>query len=613
MGNIISKVFGGDSNKNTNDNDPIKEQEQKQHEEEKRARELREQEEQAKEEQRKHQEALEKADKQQKLFRNTALMLVAIFYNYPFGIKNEGEWTNNVNNLFNQSLTEEVYWILVKIPQLMPLLWPTGEADNDLHVYDTSNNNISINDWMNILKQYIPSYIKENLRTYLTNIFKANCISLQSNKINAQDERFNKCITFVESVTMLADENELLKKLQSLVDEQEYYTWKLLYSKSKKGICMNEVKLLPKNYPKLCPIYEIYEALIMVSNTLINTYGQAKNKDGTDIKVVKKDTIKNKLVKKYSELTTLEIQKFANGEHNADDMIEIEEEVDTFDNVKPGTNGGMCFDLNESWINNAKRLTIDNGYVWNCVDMKYIADNALNEKDVVGSDDYTRWMVNPSINTNTEVWFMNDDVLKSNGKVRYVNPTRKYTSTFIKDNDNVLSTLPFVIPSLSAKLNNEFSKNFILKVYEGMLNPNNKKYCSFDNVNKNIMCSFEYISLVPPGMKKDLVNTKVSPMAQFLYMVLILQTSDWSLTLPINTTMSCGSINNKLIELNGSDKDLRFLPQYIWCRNESLINEMTRNNNGKLNESGLSVNVKNSIDMVKNNIRDVQTGNVVDA
>lgn len=79
-----------------------------------------------------------------------AVLLCAIYYNYPFGtldvsasdepddgIVGDNTWQSNATSILNIGLTVDVFWTLCKIPQLLPLLWPTGNTpiEDKFHVY----------------------------------------------------------------------------------------------------------------------------------------------------------------------------------------------------------------------------------------------------------------------------------------------------------------------------------------------------------------------------------------------------------------------------------------------------------------------------------------------
>ena len=122
------------------------------------------------------------------------------------------------------------------------------------------------------------------------------------------------------------------------------------------------------------------------------------------------------------------------------------------------------------------------------------------------------------------------------------------------------------------------------------------------------MMTFDYINCCPPllkdyaefytdsdGMGNKLV--KCSPLAKFMYIVMIKNASKWNITIPLNTTMSTAQINGKIAEI-----DPKYSPIYMFTRTE-LVNETLVQTSGledyKYNYNDMSTNADNSKNVTK--------------
>ena len=84
--------------------------------------------------------------------------------------------------------------------------------------------------------------------------------------------------------------------------------------------------------------------------------------------------------------------------------------------------------------------------------------------------------------------------------------------------------------------------------------------------NKNIFTSIDYLYITPKGFEQ---LDNVSPIARYIFEVLIQYSCKWYLTFPIENTMSMSKINyNMLLYENGKNKSI--LPQYIWTKSKNM-------------------------------------------
>lgn len=444
-------------------------------------------------------------------------LLCAIYYNYQFGDIDEDDsnWKNNVENVVNKCLSVESFWLLCKVPQLLPLLWMTGSDCDSFHEYKLDEKGEPIvSEYIKYINSHVEKYVLSSLSNLLTNVCQSNCKKYIDINRERNDSISSKCKDFLERTENVASDAEWVKNCLEFIKDDDKMNWKCFAARSGKGITKNKIRLLPSTFPKICPKYELYSALLMVTNTVINHYGDVRNENG---------------LKVTSSLQT-------------------------------HSNGGQCFELNNSWISKSYSSAF-NGFktVWD--GESYINVNKLivGEKEITGYDESEteKWMKDTSLYDKVQIYGQNAD--GTGGYVKYVNPTQIYTHQFINDVDNI--EVAFQMPRLSANINESFRKNFLYNIFNTLTT--NKDYL-FYNVynldNRNLLTSMDYIYIIPNGFEQV---DNVSPICRYVFEVLIKYSCKWFITIPIESTMSMMKINSTIL-LSGSEyRD--YLPQYIWA------------------------------------------------
>ena len=438
-------------------------------------------------------------------------LLCAIYYNYQFGREIDAQWTKNVNTTLDDCLCVESFWLLCKIPQLLPLLWPTGEACDSFHTYTkNTKGEVSVSDYKILINSHITQYVGTTLKTYLINLFKSNC--KKTPDYEDDNELKAVCKKFLEDTENVMNDTEWFKKAIDFIKDDDKMNWKCFAARSKKGICNNTIELLPSTFPKVCPKCELYEALLMLTNTVLNHYG--------DLKV-------NNLRVKAGESTS-------------------------------GSNkGGMCFSLNESWVNNTFSKGLNTSEIWDGESYVEFYTAVLSTKDVTGEEKDEDWMTKTSLYDKTEVYAQATD--GTGGYQKYVNPTQKYTRQFVNDENNV--EVAFQMPRLGAAVNEKFTKNFLKNIFAILQTEDYQFNNIFVNKNKNIFTSIDYIYLTPKGFEQ---LDNVSPISRFIFEILVKDSCKWYLSFPVENSMSFMKINSVIMSTSSNDKKL--LPQYVWAK-----------------------------------------------
>ena len=134
-------------------------------------------------------------------------LLCAIFYNYQFGhIDDEVDenWRNNVNTVISSCLNVKSFWLLCKIPQLLPLLWFTGSECDMFHDYVIDEKgNVNKVAYKSLINKHINTYITSILPSYLTNICQSNCKKYTDiNTISGKKIDNNEIDVFIPSLNI---------------------------------------------------------------------------------------------------------------------------------------------------------------------------------------------------------------------------------------------------------------------------------------------------------------------------------------------------------------------------------------------------------------------------
>ena len=447
-------------------------------------------------------------------------LLCALYYNYQFGDIDEDpdkDWGNNVVTVVDECLTVESFWLLCKIPQLLPLLWFTGSECDNFHIYEKdAKGNPNILSYKTLINTNIELYVRNILSNYLTNVCQSNCKKYTDFNEERNNEIGMKCKQYLSETENVLSDEEWFKKTIDFLKDDDKMNWKCFAARSGKGICNNKILLLPSTFPKIYPKYELYESLLMLTNTVINHYGDLRKDDGTKVSPGTND--------KY-------------------------------------TNGGKCFNINETYIKNTFDKGIDTTNMWDGETYIDINSVTLNSTDVTGVDDET-WMEKTLLYDKTETYGQSAD--GKGGYLKYINPTQKYTRQFINDENNV--EVAFQMPRLSADIDESFTQTFLKNILNALQKTDYQFYNVFSTDNKNIFTSIDYLYITPKGFEQ---LDNVSPIARYIFEVLIQYSCKWYFTFPIENTMSMSKINyNILLYNDGKDKNI--LPQYIWTKSKNM-------------------------------------------
>jgi hypothetical protein len=219
----------------------------------------------------------------------TACLAFSFYENFPFGCINENEsWNSNmetfVNLMFeNSENNTDIFWLLCNFPQFLPLIWPTGETDDIYHDYTPftdSSNFPDVELYAKFMKESIGNYVNGPFIPLLKNLYKGNCYQYLIRKETSSVSVYNtKVLETIDSLSSSEKVNDsqfirdLNKALLENSDLRQKLFYKLAPGRAQKGVCKNKVKFVPEFYPKRSVTYEICEAIICLSNTLISHYG----------------------------------------------------------------------------------------------------------------------------------------------------------------------------------------------------------------------------------------------------------------------------------------------------------------------------------------------------
>ena len=201
-------------------------------------------------------------------------------YNYQFGhIDDEIDenWRNNVTTVINSCLNIKSFWLLCKIPQLLPLLWFTGSECDMFHDYviDEKGNvnkvayktliNKHLNTYItSILPSYLTNVCQANCRkytdinedrdneisnktsilpSYLTNVCQANCRKYTDINEDRDNEISNKCKKYLNDIENVTSDEEWYNKSIKFIEDDDIMNWKCFSARSGKGITTKQIKM----------------------------------------------------------------------------------------------------------------------------------------------------------------------------------------------------------------------------------------------------------------------------------------------------------------------------------------------------------------------------------
>lgn len=545
--------------------------------------------------------AKELRDARKALNIQSAVLLCAIYHNYPFGrfaaesmdtdkdVQGDTSWASNAETIVNVALNEKVFWILVRLPQLMPLLWPTGdtEIERKFHEYTQRDaKSVPIPTKYEIdINTHIGAYIKEVLPKRITDLFQSNNRRSLTNDTDAKKDMDQDCAALIASVEMVQNDDELLYRLAQFIKFDDPMNYKCFAARAGKGICSKPILLLPETFPKRCPRYELYEAILMTVNTVINQFGECQFATGDPVPTKVSKQGSKKVDKQYKYLTVEEKKQLdPNVKYKDEDTVTITESDIVVDvNIEGTTNGGKCFALEKKWTDNCYKHAIgnyaDEKKFWD--GKKYIpaSEIVIDDELITGEKDHKKWMLLTSIHNVKEAYYKNTaDEANMSGFVRWQNPTRRFTYQFLNDMDKVKFT--FKMPLLNADMNEIMRRMFLFNAYNILTTGNedseSAKYDVYRCVNKELLYSMDYLIVTPPALTKRIVTDGCSALSRFIYTLLVENSCQWHMMFPISDIMTMGRINysilndeaaKKLTRPDGTPKDPKeSLPQNIWTR-----------------------------------------------
>ena len=483
--------------------------------------------------------------RRERINRLAAEYVVLVLFNYTCGYSliEAEDFGNNFNRVYDAifpsaevDIRKDVFKLLSKISVLLPLIWATGEADSMIHEkYEIADDmtpkvlphQVEIN-------SYTAEYTRTNLKRYTFNVCLANCWEFVYNMKDTREllqKQDIKCNEYIESLTQCLTDDSFVAATYNFLKEfntiDDIMRLKLLSAKSRKGISKFKIQLLPKYYPKICPEYELFEALLMIVNTVCYQYGSIR-KNGAIVK--------------------------------------------TNSTSKPSdsTDGGKCFEIPEEYIKNCYKeyFDLDPNDVWdlNQYNIVQLHETEISADKITGSNNKEFWMKQ---NKQHDELYLNNIGADGNGYLKYVNPTRKYTFPLLKDAE--CPDEKFSLPRLGVNMSGLFQNDLLYNLW--MMLTENKDYSSYSiylSTNSTMFNSFDYISCIPENYQ--LIN-RVSPTCQFVYDVVLAEALKWQLIFPIDNTMTMTKINNNIIKAIGTNAP-RFdghEPQYIWAGNETVV------------------------------------------
>lgn len=542
--------------------------------------------------------AKEIRDARKALNIRSAVLLCALFHNYPFGkldadssdvpkgTKTDGSWTDNASTIVTMALTKEVFWVMVRIPELCPLFWPTGSSDIEAKFHEyTKRDEKDVpvpGKYIVDINTHIDAYIKDVLPQYITSVFQSNCSRNPVTDTDYNDAIYSACAKFIETVEMVQNDDDLVYRLSQFIKNDEYMNWKCLTARADKGVTKARIRLLPANYPKRCPRYELYEGLLMVTNTILNRYGECQNiDDGGPAPAVGKVSGQKKVNIPYNQCTQEQKDTLDKTiEYRDTDIVTVMQPVYEIDLTATNTvtEGGKCFALNPDWVKNTYMKAIgnysDERKFWDGITYIPAEDVILKDADITGIADYKDWMTKTIVHNQAEAFYKNlDDKANMKGWLRWENPTRKWTYEFLNDADDV--KLPFKMPLLGANIDNKFRWQFLLNAYTILTTAGEDdpvyQWNPYRIANKMVMTSLDFATITPKELESEILDKTMSPLAAFLFAVMIEYSCKWSLTFPINNSMSMGMINNAIMNDPSNKRGVNALPQNIWTRTKNFV------------------------------------------
>lgn len=476
-------------------------------------------------------------------YTRTSVLICALLYNYPFGTVlpddedniDIGDWTSSAEKILNMCVQDGVFKLLCRIPMFLPTIWPIGEGDEKFHEYPEGLSAMNDADIGGLYIRTINTYIEEylpRLKRRLNNVFRLNTTAGEVTNDDDRQVLNTLCAAFIKLEAVSQSDNEFVDVALNFLKDVDNDVWRTMAAKTLRGIMKTPIRVLPSCYPRICRKYEFFNSLLMLCNAVFWSYGRAKSAQGNDI------------------IVDIKIKKIP----------------------EPAIKGGQCFDMNKDWYAKSNELAYkDRPESWDYSSFKRadIHDAfSIEPQEITGIADDATWMKDVKLCNELQLYQKKPDISDgATGIVRYVNPTFKYTRTYLCDTGKV--DTPFTMPRLSASTFEGYSNEVPMRIFnllqlqDGPL----EHYNSYTATNSQFMTMFDFLTTTPPDMQ-DWKFKGAPPLSTAIYKCIIETTCDWEITYPIDNTMSMGKINYKLLQLFDGRMDM--LPIYLYTANEHI-------------------------------------------
>lgn len=472
-------------------------------------------------------------------YHAAAIITAALLCNHQIGFYIGPNWNNDINDYvmkFWDQLYNHIYPIMLKVPQLVPLLWPTGTDKNEVALQSYPNNAYEYSQKVDPDGDLMKPYLTVTLPKYFRNIFIANTFREDVVELFKQaqfKQIIDICGTYIDRCAEIEIDEDFNLITQNLIAKLPDPTdWRFLYSRARKGVTEKEVMYVPAHYPFQPPIWTLYEACVIGTNQVLNMYGVP-------------------CLLSNNEYITKETQN------------------------QPHTNGGMCFKYNTKPIEEWHKTI--SSKVWDGTTLVKPApyDDPNRKCDELHYDDIidvaTQTISFPEWMTSDD----NTDVDKSmrvigSSNVIFNNPTRFIAQQYIVGETNEVYGFygAFKLEPMSAVISKRFQKEW-LQTFYGMMATT---YRIAQN-NLPIWTVGDY--LLDPSFF-DIAWNKI-----------IVDNAYWKMIFPVVDCTSMAKINTVLLQYNGVKPEN--LPQYIWTHNVGLENNELKDSKDQPQNQPLSV------------------------
>ena len=428
----------------------------------------------------------------------------------------------------NDELCKEIFYTMCKISPLLPLVYPTGQNDGDLHNYKLNSElKVDTFDFIGKLDSYIMTYIKGNFKTYLFNVVVSNCFDYMYDPNSDEMAKHDKLVEDLikDTADLLTTEeliNKVYKFLRSFTEGSNNINYimrlKMLAAKSHKGVCQQEVKVLPKYYPKICTKYELWECILIILNTIFYNYGSMQTSTGELIK---------------SKSTSI---------------------------PSNASEGGLCYELPEKYIEKCyeEYFDLDPANIWDQNEYIETKSREMEASVITNVDDDEIWMSSVDVHKKAIIIGMDET---GEGTLKYENPTHRYTYQLLTD--SIIPQEEFSFPKIGATKSADFQKRVLYNIVDKILIYGNEVSTSvIKSTNASLFMSFDYLTVSPPGYTPG--YERISTTNAYIYQTILADALVFYLVFPLDITMTMSKINRMIQKALGKN-EWWLLPQMIWA------------------------------------------------